>query len=143
VNLDRLRKSWPCLVMLTLALPVHAQALPTSAWLVATLNAPAPTLVIEPTPWDGSLPGVVLAALFGVYQHVVSPQDIDACAFAPTCSHFAWQAIERHGLVRGVLLGADRLLRDHGFSPHAYRVDEATGRMQDDLSPYSAIVDAP
>jgi putative component of membrane protein insertase Oxa1/YidC/SpoIIIJ protein YidD len=143
VNLAVLRKSSLCLAMLTLALPVHAQELPTSAWLIATLKAPAPTAVIEPSPWDGSLPGAVLMALFGVYQRVVSPQDIDACAFAPTCSHFAWQAIERHGLVRGVLLGADRLLRDHGFSPHAYRVDEATGRMQDDLSPYSAVLDAP
>jgi putative membrane protein insertion efficiency factor len=44
------------------------------------------------------------------------------CRFEPSCSHYALEAIEVHGLVRGAMLAARRLARCHpwggsGFDP--------------------------
>jgi putative membrane protein insertion efficiency factor len=36
------------------------------------------------------------------------------CVFTPTCSEYARLAIERHGVVRGGVLAARRLLRCNG-----------------------------
>lgn len=45
------------------------------------------------------------------YQRWISPLLGAACRYQPTCSEYAYQAIEHHGLVRGVWLAARRLLR--------------------------------
>ena len=39
-----------------------------------------------------------------------------SCRFEPTCSRYAYEAIERFGVMRGVWLGLKRLLRCHPFS---------------------------
>lgn len=39
-----------------------------------------------------------------------------SCVFEPTCSQYAYEAIERFGVVRGAWLGLRRLLRCHPFS---------------------------
>ena len=66
---------------------------------------------------------VKAAALFliGIYQAVVSPLLGTRCRFHPTCSAFAREAIERHGLFRGTSLGVRRLFRCHPF--HAGGID--------------------
>jgi putative membrane protein insertion efficiency factor len=38
-----------------------------------------------------------------------------ACRYVPSCSEYAAEAIEKHGAIRGVLMGAWRLLRCHPF----------------------------
>jgi len=63
-----------------------------------------------------------LLALLATYQRVVSPLLPPGCRFHPTCSHYARQAIERHGLTRGLRLAAWRLARCQplargGFDP--------------------------
>jgi putative membrane protein insertion efficiency factor len=50
------------------------------------------------------------------YQRVVSPMLPQACRFVPTCSQYAIEAVERHGVVRGGLLAAARLLRCQPFA---------------------------
>ncbi len=45
------------------------------------------------------------------YQRLISPSLGARCRFAPSCSHYAAEAIEVHGVIRGVLLGARRLAR--------------------------------
>ncbi len=39
------------------------------------------------------------------------------CRFAPSCSHYAVEALARHGLLAGTALAARRLLRCHPFHP--------------------------
>jgi len=45
------------------------------------------------------------------YQRFISRFTPPTCRFEPTCSHFGVQAIEVHGLIKGSLLIAWRLLR--------------------------------
>jgi uncharacterized protein len=45
------------------------------------------------------------------YQHIVSPQIAASCIYTRSCSNFAKQSIKEYGLVKGVFLAADRLLR--------------------------------
>lgn len=63
----------------------------------------------------------VLVLLRG-YKWAISPMLRPACRFVPTCSEYAMEAVERHGVVRGGAMAASRLLRCHplakgGFDP--------------------------
>jgi putative membrane protein insertion efficiency factor len=51
------------------------------------------------------------------YKRFLSPLLPPMCRFEPTCSIYMMQAIEKHGLIRGLWLGARRLLRCHPFNP--------------------------
>lgn len=55
-------------------------------------------------------------ALLRGYKRFISPLLPAACRFYPTCSEYARESIERHGLLRGGRLGLWRLLRCHPFS---------------------------
>lgn len=59
--------------------------------------------------------------LIRAYQLTLSPLLGSHCRYHPTCSAYAREAIERHGLLKGVWLGARRLLRCHPF--HAGGID--------------------
>jgi hypothetical protein len=50
-----------------------------------------------------------------IYKRWISPMLPSACRFYPTCSEYMMEAIEKHGVLRGVGLGARRLLRCHPF----------------------------
>lgn len=52
-----------------------------------------------------------LVAMIGRYQREISPRRPPCCRFSPTCSHYAVEALERHGLARGLVLTTRRLLR--------------------------------
>ncbi|MEW5724651.1 MAG: membrane protein insertion efficiency factor YidD [Thermodesulfobacteriota bacterium] len=55
-----------------------------------------------------------------VYQYLVSPLLPPVCRFHPTCSHYACQALERHGPFKGAYLSVLRLLKCHPFHPGGY-----------------------
>jgi hypothetical protein len=63
-----------------------------------------------------SLP--VRAALFALrfYKAYLSILFAGSCRFEPTCSRYAYEAIERFGVVGGSWLGLKRLLRCHPLS---------------------------
>jgi uncharacterized protein len=46
-----------------------------------------------------------------VYQREISPKRPACCRFTPTCSHYAVEALQRHGAVRGTWLTGRRLVR--------------------------------
>jgi len=50
-----------------------------------------------------------VAMLF--YQYIASPQFFRYCLYHRSCSNFSKQAIEEFGLIKGVFLSADRLMR--------------------------------
>jgi putative membrane protein insertion efficiency factor len=50
------------------------------------------------------------------YQRGISPALPSACRFQPTCSVYGYEAIERHGVIKGVVLTAWRLLRCNPFN---------------------------
>ena len=62
-----------------------------------------------------------IAILFvRAYQLVVSPHMPPACRYFPSCSHYAVQALERHGAARGAWLAAWRILRCQPFGSAGY-----------------------
>ncbi|MDP4672507.1 MAG: membrane protein insertion efficiency factor YidD [Solirubrobacteraceae bacterium] len=50
------------------------------------------------------------------YQRFVSPAIPRRCKYEPTCSAYAAQSIAEYGILRGLVLGAWRLLRCNPFS---------------------------
>ncbi len=63
------------------------------------------------------LPERLALVLIRGYQLTLSPFIGNQCRFHPTCSHYAAEAIERHGVVRGTWLATRRLARCHPFHP--------------------------
>ena len=62
----------------------------------------------------------ILMGMIRVYQWTLSPMLGPCCRFHPSCSCYTHEAIERHGAIRGLWLGARRLLRCHPFVEGGY-----------------------
>lgn len=54
-------------------------------------------------------------ALIRFYQRHISPATPPSCRFTPTCSRYAYEAIEKYGACKGGFLALRRLLRCHPF----------------------------
>lgn len=55
----------------------------------------------------------LLIALIRAYQWILSPWVGHSCRFHPTCSHYAVEAIENHGAIKGSYMTVRRLLKCH------------------------------
>ena len=66
------------------------------------------------------LKSAALKAAFLMYKRVLSPVlhavGVSNCIFLPTCSEYAYVAIERYGLLRGSRLALARIGRCHPLS---------------------------
>lgn len=58
--------------------------------------------------------------LIRCYQTGISPLLGRSCRFTPTCSHYAIEAIRKHGVCRGSWRGLCRIFRCHPFNPGGY-----------------------
>ncbi|MGV8970068.1 MAG: membrane protein insertion efficiency factor YidD [Microbacteriaceae bacterium] len=62
------------------------------------------------------LPRNICIAVLKLYRMLISPLYGDVCRYYPSCSHYAMQAIQHHGVVRGIWLGSRRLARCHPWA---------------------------
>ena len=61
----------------------------------------------------------IFLGMIRLYQQTLSPDHgwfrrrhpYGYCRYLPSCSQYAYEAIEEHGVIKGVLLGARRVLR--------------------------------
>jgi len=54
------------------------------------------------------------------YQKVISPLFPGVCRYRPTCSEYMIEAIEIHGIIKGLYLGSKRILRCHPWGKSGY-----------------------
>ena len=54
------------------------------------------------------------------YQCAISPHFPSCCRYVPTCSAFAYEAIQKYGIFRGSFMALKRLLRCHPFHRGGY-----------------------
>ncbi|WP_089729482.1 membrane protein insertion efficiency factor YidD [Candidatus Thiosymbion oneisti] len=62
----------------------------------------------------------LLVGLLRGYQYLISPLLGSHCRFYPSCSHYAVEAIETYGALRGTGFALQRLLRCHPWHPGGY-----------------------
>jgi putative membrane protein insertion efficiency factor len=62
--------------------------------------------------------GVLLLIRF--YQRALSPYLPASCRYVPTCSAYAYEAVQKYGVFRGSFLAVKRILRCHPFHPGGY-----------------------
>jgi len=105
-----------------------------------TAQVPAVSAGPPASPESRSVPTVALTTLIGGYRRFIGSQDIPSCCFAPSCSEFTQEALQRRGPLRGVLLGADRITRCHSLSspqgPAAGTAPRTGGLIQDPVGWY-------
>jgi uncharacterized protein len=67
-------------------------------------------------------PRRIIVGLIRLYQRFVSPLLPPSCRFSPSCSQYALIAVQKHGVVKGGVMAAWRILRCNplskgGFDP--------------------------
>lgn len=68
-----------------------------------------------------NVPRFPLLLLIRLYQKIVSPAlPANTCRFYPTCSHYAYQAIYRHGAMKGGWLAVTRVIRCNPWNEGGY-----------------------
>lgn len=59
----------------------------------------------------------LMIILIRIYQRVISPLLGPRCRFYPSCSEYAVQALQKHGVLRGSYLALRRLSHCHPLNP--------------------------
>ena len=67
-----------------------------------------------------SWPVMFTLAVLRFYKRFVSPLLPMACRFHPTCSAYSYEAVERHGVVKGLFMTVKRLSKCHPFHPGGF-----------------------
>ena len=62
----------------------------------------------------------IFIGLIRVYQRFISPLFPPSCRYYPTCSNYSVQAIQKHGAIKGSIMGISRILRCHPFVKGGY-----------------------
>jgi len=57
----------------------------------------------------------VFLSLIRFYQRAITPYFPARCRFRPTCSAYAYEAINKYGALKGGFLALKRILRCHPF----------------------------
>ena len=59
-------------------------------------------------------------AFLRFYKKAISPFLPYACRYTPTCSEYMIEAIEKYGVIKGLLLGIKRIIRCHPWGESGY-----------------------
>lgn len=62
----------------------------------------------------------IVTAFIRAYQLFISPLLGPRCRFYPSCSNYAIEAINQHGVIKGCWLASKRLLKCHPLNPGGY-----------------------
>ena len=62
----------------------------------------------------------LILQLIRAYQYGISPLLPSRCRYLPTCSQYAIEAIQQHGVIRGGWLAMKRVGRCHPWGGHGY-----------------------
>ena len=62
----------------------------------------------------------VLLRLIDLYRKGISPLTLPSCRFSPSCSTYAYRAIDRFGVLRGGWMFLRRFCRCHPFGGNGY-----------------------
>jgi hypothetical protein len=62
----------------------------------------------------------IAMGLIRLYQLTLSPLLPPSCRFTPSCSHYGYEAFQRHGFFKGAWLTVRRISRCHPFNPGGY-----------------------
>jgi hypothetical protein len=62
----------------------------------------------------------ILMGFIRLYQMTISKTLPASCRFYPSCSHYGYEAVLKHGAVRGGWLTLRRLARCQPFNPGGY-----------------------
>ena len=62
----------------------------------------------------------IFIKLIRAYQYLISPFLQRSCRFIPSCSQYAIEVIQRHGVIRGSWLSFKRVLRCNPLHPGGY-----------------------
>ena len=58
--------------------------------------------------------------LIKLYQNTLSRVLPPSCRFMPSCSHYGYEAIEKHGFFKGGWMAVKRVSRCHPLNPGGY-----------------------
>ncbi len=62
----------------------------------------------------------IIILIIKTYQITLSPLIGSNCRFHPTCSEYTIQAVNEHGVYRGLILGVKRISKCHPFGDKGY-----------------------
>ena len=62
----------------------------------------------------------LIQTVLRLYKRWLSPALPAACRYVPSCSEYACDALEHHGVIRGSALAIWRVLRCHPFAKGGY-----------------------
>jgi len=63
---------------------------------------------------------IILIKLIRLYQKYISPKIPNTCKFRPTCSQYAIDAIEKYGVLKGIIKSIIRLSRCNPYCHGGY-----------------------
>lgn len=100
---------------INIAIDANAAPISNTAYYKGNLNSQK--VMQKDSNTKGFAPVFFIAKLaMYAYQNYLSPQLFKECAFEITCSNFCKLSIHNHGLFKGILMAADRLMRCNPYS---------------------------
>jgi uncharacterized protein len=79
-----------------------------------------PRTIQERTENHPSLAAQGMEKMIWFHQNIISPADGPRSHFKPSSSGYMLQAIQKHGFIKGYIMGCDRLLRENS-DPWIYK----------------------